>query len=89
MLRPHVRAGRIQSSVREPYFPFRLCKSLDDGELLRAERAERAATDAYRARPPPYVRISEAPPPPHGRTCATGGSGFMPHAPSSPRVVTR
>ena len=31
----------------------------------------------------------EAPPPPHGRTCATGGSGFMPHAPSSPRVVTR
>ena len=58
-------------------------------DLMRAERAERAATDSYRARPAPHVRISEAPPPPHGRTCATGGTGFMPHAPASPRVVTR
>mgnify|MGYP006081623311 FL=1 len=58
-------------------------------DLLRAERAERAATDGYRARPAPYVRISAAPPPPHGRTCAAGGTGFMPHAPASPRVVTR
>ena len=59
-------------------------------DLVRAERAERAATDAYRStRPAPHVRISEAPPPPHGRTCATGGTGFMPHAPASPRVVTR